>query len=262
MTDLVALAAPYRETFLLVLLRVTGMLLAAPVLGHRSIPVPHRVGLSVLLALVLTPVLGPASRHGFDALALAIAAAGEVLVGVTIGFVASLTVWAVQAAGELVGFQMGLGISTVYDPATGDQVTTFTRFIEVQALLLFLAVNGHHLAIQAVAGSFTRLAPGAVVAPAGIGAGVVVLGGKLFRSGLELAAPLVGVLFVINVVLALLARVAPQMNVFAVGAPLTIAAGLYGLVETFPYLFGVVGRLIGELGADLHTVFGGAARGF
>lgn len=263
MNDLLALASQYRGTFLLVFFRLGGMLAFAPVLGHRSLPMMHRAGLAVLLALVITPVLGPARMTRLDeGLGLALALAGELFVGVAIGFVASLAVAAVQSAAEVVGFQMGLGMGAVFDPAMGQPATSLTRFQEVVALLLFLAVNGHHVLIQTVAASFQGIKPGAVFAYSGVAAGLSTLGGKLFRSSLELAAPLVGILFIVNVVMALLTRVAPQMNVFAIGAPVMVAVGVFGLVETTPYFMDVVGRLFGEIGGDLRTVFVGVSRGF
>lgn len=263
MTELLALATSYRETFLLVFARLGGVLAVAPVLGHRSVPTPHRAALAALLALVLTPLFGTAAGggRGRDGLALILAVAGEVFVGLVIGFVATLVVAAVQMAGEVVGFQMGFSIASVFDPGMGQQVTVLTRMQELLALLLFLSVNAHHALLQTVAASFQRIQPGGFSIQPGVAAGVVALGGKLFRSGLELAAPLVGILFVVNVAMALLARVAPQMNVFALSLPLTIAVGIFGVVETSPYFFGVVARLFRELGGDLSAVLVGAFRG-
>jgi flagellar biosynthetic protein FliR len=262
MSELAALTSRHLETFLLAFFRLSGLLLVAPVLGHRSVPVPHRAGLAALTALLVAPLLAPpAGGRDRDALALALAVGGELLVGAAIGLVAALVVGAVQVAGELVGHQMGLGIAALFDPAAGGQMTVVTRFQDHLALLLILALNGHHLLLQAVAASFQRIPPGGVGLTGALPATVVGLGGKLFRSGLELAAPVVGVLVVVNLVLALLTRVAPHANIFAVGLPVTVAAGLAGLVETFPYFAAVLARLTAGLAADLTLVLQGAARG-
>src|SRR5687767_5973759 len=111
------------------------MLAVAPILGHRSVPVSHRAGLAVLLALIVTPVVKTAAVQDGDGLGLGLAIAGEILIGIAIGAVAMLVVSAVQVGGELVGFQMGLGIGAVYDPALGGQATVFTRFQEMLAFL-------------------------------------------------------------------------------------------------------------------------------
>jgi len=262
MSELTALATQYRETFLFVFFRLSGMLAVAPLLGHRAVPIPHRAGLAALLALLLTPLYGSATgaRDG-DGIALVLAVAGELFIGLVIGFVASLVVAAVQSAGEVIGFQMGLGIAAAYDPAMGHQTNVLTRLHEMLAVLLFLVLNGHHVLLQAVAASFQRIQPGAVLVQPGVAAGVAALGGKVFRSGLELAAPVVGILFAVNVALALLTRVAPAVNVFALSMPLTVAVGIFAFVETSPYVFGVVARLIREIGGELGNVLLGGAHG-
>jgi flagellar biosynthetic protein FliR len=261
MLTLAALAATHAETFVLAFCRLGAMMAWAPVLGHRSIPVAHRAALAALLALVLAPMLGRPPAAARDDLGFVLAMAGEAFVGLAIGFVATLVLTAVHVAGEVVGFQMGFGIAAVYDPALGQQATVVTRFHEFFALLLFLALNGHHLLLQAVVASFHRVGPGGLLVQSTASGGVVALGGKLFRSGLELAAPLIGILFIVNVAFALLARLAPQMNVFFVGVPVTLGLGIYGLAETFPHFTAVFGRLVSELAGDLSALVAGAAHG-
>jgi flagellar biosynthetic protein FliR len=261
--ELTATGVLHLETFLLTLVRFGGMLALAPVLGHRSIPVSDRAALGVLFALLLTPVLGPSREVDLaDAASLALAAAGELLVGLVIGFVATLALAAVESAGELIGTAMGFGFTTLFDPVQAAQKTAIDRLLSLVAVLLFLALNGHHLLIQAVASSFQRIPPGTVtLRPGGLAGGISVLGGKLFRSGLELAAPLLALLLVLNIGLALLNRVAPQTHVFAVGLPLTVGLGLVGLVEMLPYLGASVGRMTAALATDLDRLLGGALHG-
>ena len=261
MDALVALTAAHLETFVLVFCRLGGMMVWAPVLGDRSIPVPHRAGLAALLGLLITPVVGGAPRGSAgDAVALVGAVAGEVIVGLAIGFVASLILAAVHVAGEMAGMQMGLGLASVFDPAAGEQTQVLTRLLEIAALLTFLAVNGHHLLIRAVAASFSRIGLGAALDPAAAG-GLGALGGKVFRSGLEMAAPVVGLLMALNVALALLSRAVPQMNVFFVALPASVAVGLLGLVDSMPVLGHVVTRLVGEMAGDLDLLFRGVSHG-
>lgn len=262
LTGLAALTTRYQATFLLVFFRLGAMVAVAPVLGHRSIPITHRIGLAGLLALLLTPLLPPATldaRGGLPGLVLVIG--GEVFVGLVIGFVATLALAAVTAAGEICGFQMGLGIAAVYDPSFGMQANVLTRFQDTFALLLFLGVNGHHLLLRVVAASFQRIPPGAIRAQAAVAGGVAALGTPLFRSGLELAAPLVGVLLVVNVVLALLTRVSPQTNVFFLGVPITVAVGLLGVAQGFPWLARTVERLTAQVVGDLDVLLLGAVHG-
>jgi flagellar biosynthetic protein FliR len=259
---LAALTMRYQATFLLVLFRLGGMVAFAPVFGHRSLPVTHRVGLAGLLALILTPLLPPATLDGRGGLpGVVLVVAGELFVGLVIGFVAALALAAISAGAEMCGFQMGLGIASQYDPAFGAQMTVFTGFWDTFAILLFLGANGHHLLLQAVAASFQRLPPGTVRVQGAVGGGVAALGTALFRSGLELAAPLVGVLLVVNVVLALLTRVSPQTNVFFLGVPITVAVGLLGAAQGFPWLARTVERVTLQVVGDLDLLLTGAAHG-
>jgi flagellar biosynthetic protein FliR len=196
------------------------------------------------------------------AAALVLAIAGEVFLGLALGFVASLVVVAARSAGELIGFAGGLSLAGAYDPAQGQQSTALGQFMDVTVTLLFMAVNGHHVVLRAIAASFAWVAPGQALAAPVVAGGLAALGGKLLRSGLELAAPVLAILFAVNVLLALLARVAPQMNVFSVGAPLMVAAALLGVAEGLPWMVTTASRLIGEIPGDIRSVLTGAGRGF
>ena len=258
---LVPVMVPHLEAFLLVMVRLGAMLSVAPILGHRSVPLPHRGALAALLALVLTPVVGGGAPSGGDLVRLALQLGCEALLGLTIGFVAHLLLAAVQASGELVGFQMGFGIATLYDPGFGEQVNVLGRMQDTFALLVFLAVDGHHQLIRAGAASFRQIRPGALLAPAALAGGMIPLGGRVLASAIQLAAPLLGILLVLNIGMALLARVAPQTNAFFLAAPVTLGVGLLGLVQTAPYLTRAIGSLVTGMAADLDVVLRGGLVG-
>lgn len=261
MPELLALLSQHLEGFLLAFFRLGAALAWAPVLGHRSVPLPHRAALAAALALIVTPALGaPARPADLDALGWIVAIAGEVLVGLAIGFVARLVVAAAEIAGELIGFEMGLTIGTVYDPATGGNEGMVTRLLNTVALLLFLTVNGHHVLIRAAAVSFDRLRLGGAL-EVSMSAGLVGLGGKLIQSGVALALPVLGVLVIVNLALGLIGRVAPQSNVFLVGLPLSIGLGLFALYESMPGIGDGIVRLIHDIPADLDAIFAGGLRG-
>jgi len=262
MPDLAWLGVRHLETAVLAFVRLGAMLAFAPVFGHRSVPVPHRAGLAALLAVLLAPLLGPGPLGGdADMIRLVLAMAGEAFVGLAIGFVAQLVIATVESAGELIGSQIGLGLTAVFDPSMAQQATAIARFEGFIALLLFLTLNGHHLLIQALAASFQRIPPGGFALEPGVAAGVVLLAGKLFRSSLDLAAPLLGLLVVLNAGMALLARIAPQTNVFLLTLPLSVGLGLIGLVQTFPAFSGAVAGLIDRMAGDLDALLRGATHG-
>jgi flagellar biosynthetic protein FliR len=257
----VARAAEHLETSLLVFARLSAMIAVAPVLGHRTVPITHRAGLALLIAVILAPLLGPGAPRARDLGTLVLAVAGEVVVGLAIGFIALLLLGAIEGAGELVSTQMGLSLATVFDPTSGAQPTVIGQAHRLVATLLVLALNGHHLVIQAVVASFRRVRPGGVALGADLPIGVVGLGAKVLRSGLEIAAPVVGLLLVVNVALAFLARVAPQTNVFLLGVPVTIGLGLLVMAETLtPFARGVA-MLLARTGADLEALLTGALHG-
>jgi flagellar biosynthetic protein FliR len=258
---LIPALVPHLETFLLVMVRLGAMLAAAPVLGHRTIPAMHRGALAALLALVLTPVVGQPAGRVDDVIAFGLQLASEALLGAAIGFVAHLVVAAVQAAGELVGFQMGFGIATLYDPQFGEPVNVIGRLQETMAVLVFLALDGHHMLIRAVAVSFRQIRPGALVAPAVIGAGMAPLGGRVLSAAIQLAAPLLGILLVLNIGMALLARVAPQTNAFFLASPVTVGIGLLGLIQTAPHFARAIGTLVTGVAGDLDVVLRGGLVG-
>jgi flagellar biosynthetic protein FliR len=153
---------------------------------------------------------------------------------------------------------MGLGIAAVYDPALGGQATVFTRFQEMLALLIFLAVDGHHVLLAAIAGSLQRVPPGVAFSAQPVAAGMTTLGSKVVRAGLELSAPLVAVLFVVNAALGLLARVSPQMNVFALVTPVAMGAALVASVAVLPSTLTAIARLYAEVPHDIVVLLGGA----
>lgn len=260
MEELSLLLSRHLGTFLLAFARLGGMLAWSPVFGHRSVPVPYRAGLTLLLALVLTPLLPDRTLVSNEALGWAVALAGEAFVGLAIATVAQVIMAAADVAGELIGFQMGLTAASVFDPSTGQHPGVVTRFEQILALLLFLAVNGHHLLLRAVASSFQRVSPGAVLEPAVTG-GIVGLGSTVLQSGVALAAPLIGMLLVLNVALALVSRATPQAHVFIVGLPVSVGLGLLGLLDTVPHMGEVMTDLFGRMPSILDTLLGGGFHG-
>jgi flagellar biosynthesis protein FliR len=217
-------------------LRTLALLSALPVLGQRSVPTRVRIALAAGVALVAAPS-GPAmpvvALDSPEALMLVIQ---QVLVGFTMGFAVRMVFAAVEMAGELIGLQMGLNFAGFFDPISASQGTATARFLGTMTALLFVVIQGHLLLIAAVAQSFERwpassqpLAFLAELRPQQWGA-------DIFPLALMVALPVVGLLLFVNVVLGVIARVAPQINVFAVGFPITLSVGLLGLTFSMPLM--------------------------
>jgi flagellar biosynthetic protein FliR len=221
----------------LVFIRIIAWVIAMPMIGAQSIPVQVKVGLSLGLAWALLPLLPlSATRPTLDLTYWAIAAVREALIGLSMGWLVHLCLAAVPLAGQLVGYQMGFGIANVVDPANQQQLSVIAQFLNVMALMLFFALNGHHLVIMALCKSFQLLPPATTAFQGGWLETGVAAGSNLFRSALLLAAPVMLILLFVKVGLAIVARAVPQMNVFIVALPMQIGVGLMALGATLSLL--------------------------
>ncbi|MBI3768944.1 MAG: flagellar biosynthetic protein FliR [Deltaproteobacteria bacterium] len=257
---LLALSLPRMVVFVLALARVGGLFMVGPILGSRMAPMRVRAALVFFLALAMLPAIPAeaATALAGDAgpIRLFAALALEVAIGFTIGLVAEFVFGGVQMAGQLAGIQMGIGISNLIDPQTQEHITSLAEWQNLMALLVFLAVDGHHLLIRAVAESFTLLPIGGGF-PATDGLGrVLVLAGGIFVIALRVAAPILVMLLLVNGAMAVLAKLIPQLNVFIVGFPLHVAVGLFMLAASQPFTI----RLLETSFAEVTTSLAGIMR--
>ena len=226
-------------------LRVLAVFSSAPIFSARSVPIRTRVALAFLIAVCAQAGLPPQDVIALtDSRAFGVAAQ-QVVVGVAIGLAVRIVFAAVELAGELIGLQMGLNFAGFFDPTTNQQTSAVGRFFGNTTMLLFVVINGHLMVLQAVIASFNTFPVGpepfAAIAPMRLHE----LGAVVFRYGLWIALPMIGMLMFINIVLGFVSRIAPQMNAFAIGFPLTLTAGLVGIAATLPMLEGPVVALLG-----------------
>jgi flagellar biosynthetic protein FliR len=218
------------------LVRVLALISVAPVLSHRAVPLRIKLALGVGITAVLVPGLQtPPITDALSGAGLALLVQ-NILIGVMLGFAVRLIFAALELTGELIGLQMGLSFAGFFNPATGMAQNAVGSFMSLLALLMFIAIDGHLMLLHALAESF-RLFP--LTAGAGMPMSfeeIVRAGGHMFAIALTLALPFLAVMLLTNVVLGVLARVAPQLNVFAVGFPLTILVGLSTLMLLLPYI--------------------------
>jgi flagellar biosynthetic protein FliR len=223
------------QIFLMLLIRATGLFLAAPIFGHTSLPSQVKVGLIILLSVVTLPTLPaihmtPITSH-WELAALALR---ELLVGVLIGFVYRLLFHAAEFAGMLAGYQVGLAVSQAFDPTSGEQVSVIGRFWLMMATLIFLALNGHHMIIQAFHQSYQLVGPGEMVATGASGEYVIKLSAYVFVLAIKIVAPVLVTLVLMDVALGTVAKMMPSMNIFIVGFPLKIGMGLLVVALSLP----------------------------
>jgi len=241
------------QMFFLVFLRTGAFLMALPLVNAPSVPVFFRIGLTFVVSLLLFPVLnlGPLPFLA-DAFSLAVAAAGEILLGVLAGMSIRLIYEGVQLAGQLMGYQMGMAIAEVIDPATEDQVALLSQFISLMASLIFLNINGHHGFIRTLVQSYDLVPPLGFHVNGPVLDGMVRLSAEMFIIGLKAGAPVVVALMLGTVAFGLVARAVPQMNIFVVSMPLNIAVGLIFLGLSLPHMGAYIGDLLG--GVPRHAV--------
>jgi flagellar biosynthetic protein FliR len=246
------LSAAQFETLLLVLVRVSAMLWLVPIFSQGQIPRLLRIGIALLLSFVIVRTVTPAAPLGLGELAVAIAA--QLFVGIVFGFVTYLLFTGIQFAGEIIDTQIGFAVVNVINPQTSQSVTVIGEFQVALASLLYLTSDAHHALLAGIASSF-RLVPLPFATVPDVLAGDLV---RFFTEALfivfQIGAPVAIVLFVVNVMLGLMARVAPQMNVFIVGFPLQIAAGLVMLIVTIPLLGAVFPSLVDHSMRESETI--------
>lgn len=247
------------NAFLFPLARILGLIASAPLFSNRAAPQRVRLAAALVVTFALVPVLPPMPATPAGSwLGLAILVE-QSLIGLLMGFTLRLAFAAIDIAGELVGFQMSLSFATFYDPQAGGQTPVLAEFLGLLALLLFLALDGHLLTLQALAESF-RLLPvrPTPFALAGIGE-LLAWSSVLFSAGLLLALPMITALLIANLAMGVLARVAPQLNIFAVGFPVTLFAGFGVLLFAIPYLGAAFERLFDQAFRALEAVLRAAA---
>lgn len=217
-------------------LRVLGVFTTAPIFSSRAFPIRARIGLAFLVSLCAQATLTnqpPVSLDGVAALGTLIQQVG---IGMAIGFTVRLVFTAVELAGEMVGLQMGLNFASFFDPMANAQVSAVSRFFGNIAVLLFIAINGHLTVLMAIIKSFDTFPIGGSLLQAFARVRVYELGADLFASGLWIALPMIGLLLFVNLTLGVISRVAPQMNIYAIGFPVTLTAGLAGIALVLPMM--------------------------
>ena len=217
-------------------LRVVALFASLPVLGQRTVPMRIRVALAFLIAFCAQATLPAMPLIPLDSPAAVLAVVQQMLIGVSLGFAVRIVFSAVEFAGELIGLQMGLNFAGFFNPMTGGEATATSRFFGISVSWLFIVTGGHLLLIAAVVQSFQAFPVGPepfaflrTVQPQ-------TWGSEIFRLGLWIALPLIGMLLFVNLVLGVISRVAQQMNIFAIGFPITVSVGLIGVLLTLPMM--------------------------
>jgi flagellar biosynthetic protein FliR len=217
-------------------LRTLALFTTIPVLSQRAVPRRVRIALAFLIALCSQASLPEMPVIALDSGLAFLVVLQQVLVGLSLGFAARIVFAAIEFAGELVGLQMGLNFAGFFDPATGGQTTAVSRFFGIIVSLLFVIINGHLLMIAALTESYHVFPVSAEPFAFLRALQPHTWGAEIFKLGLWIAMPMVAMLLFVNLVLGVISRVSQQMNIFAIGFPITLSVGLVGVMLTLPMM--------------------------
>ncbi|MBF0526073.1 MAG: flagellar biosynthetic protein FliR [Deltaproteobacteria bacterium] len=241
------------ETFLLIFFRIAAVLFVSPITGAKSVPTRTKIGLAMVITFVLMPVveIPPLKTNLF---ALVVGMIGEVMIGALIGLTVQFVLGAVELAGQIMGFQMGLSIVSAFDPMTNAQASVIGNFQNMVATLFFLCFNAHHVFLTGFAESFIMIPPLTVSLSGATSSVLMDLFSKMFILSLKFSAPVMAMNLFINLTLGVLGRTAPQMNIFMLGLPIQIAGGMVAIALATPVFNYVLNNSMSELTGQIQTM--------
>jgi flagellar biosynthetic protein FliR len=239
-------------------LRLSALLMAAPILGNQQIPVRVRILLGAALAVALIPVVGPVPAVDFLSLQALLIAVQEVLIGVFIGLLLAMAFQVAAMAAEQIALTMGLGFATMVDPQSGMTLPVLSQFFLILVTLLFLSVGGHLMLIELLAESYRSMPVGGGGFARADFMGFVSFGSYMFAGAVLLALPAVVVLLVVQLAMGVMTRAAPQLNIFSVGFPLTMMIGFLAVLGlVIPVIGPRMAQMWGDAFAAARSLLGG-----
>ncbi|PKP93299.1 MAG: flagellar biosynthetic protein FliR [Alphaproteobacteria bacterium HGW-Alphaproteobacteria-16] len=225
---------PQLWALLFTMVRVGAAFVAAPVFGAVSVPLNVRILLTAaigVLSMNAVPITAPAEIFAFSTF---VSIAAEILVGLALGFILQIAFAAPLVASEVIGVSMGLSFATAVNPQTGQATPALGQFLTILLTLLFLAVDGHLVLVELVVRSYELLPPGQAWLVPDKMLNIALFGGYAFLAGLLLALPVGFLLLCLNIVVGMLSRSAPALNLFAIGIPASLAMGVIALLIGMP----------------------------
>ena len=242
-TDAIKLNSGLIISFLLVFFRIGAIMFSAPFFGAKNIPMQVRILLSFAIAVVITSATVPyknvqiqSLNNMQDILWLFMAIIKEIILGVAIGFIAQLTFVGIQIAGQIIGNDIGFGMMNILDPATHDVITVTAELNTIIATLIFIVTYSHHFILMAIAKSFETIPLTGWTQSGAFVDHLNIVFSNVFTTGLKLAIPVIGALFLAKIAMAIVARTMPQMNFFVIGFPIQITVGLLAIAVSLPFM--------------------------
>ena len=235
------------QLWMLAMIRPGAAFLAAPVFGAASVPVQLRLVIALAVGVPAVAASGMTlPPDGIVSVAGILMIIGEVVIGLAIGFVLQMGMAAALLGGEAISNAMGLGFASMVDPLSGASSTVVGQFLSMLATALFLAANGHLLLIEIIVDSYQALPPGNAYPSFNAIGGIIRFGSLMFAAGLTIALPVGFVLILVQMIMGVIGRSAPAMNLFAVGLPATLLAGVVLLGMATPAMAEAIARFLSD----------------
>jgi flagellar biosynthetic protein FliR len=224
------------QTFLLIFSRVVSVLWLLPIFSSKAVSVPFKAGVSLLIAYLLFDSIGVDRSFSSDPYFLFLFVIKEVFIGLSIGFYVRVLFTAVNVAGEIISIQSGFSFARFMDPLSMTQVTVIEQLKNLLAMMLFLAMDAHHILVGAIVASFRDVPIGSVTIQQSFFQYLITVSGRIFVTGFKIGAPIIVTLMFVEIALGILSRMIPQINIFIEGVPLKILV----TVIMFSFSLGVI----------------------
>lgn len=240
----------------LLMLRPGMLIVAAPPFGGQFTPAPVKIGLTLVLGIVLAP--GVVMPSTMTLASLAVVAVREVMIGIALALSVRVLLSGAELAGQLAGFQLGFAYAAAVDPNTGARNNLLATLYSSVTLFTFLAINGHHVLLQALGVSYQVMPIGLGHVGSNISQTVAAMFGLLFVFGVQVVSPVLMVMLIAETALGLISRAAPSLNLMAIGFPIRLLAGLAALSAAIGVLPSAASRLVTpamELASRLALAF-------
>ncbi|KRQ87044.1 Flagellar biosynthetic protein FlhB [Caloramator mitchellensis] len=242
--------------FFLASVRIVAMIMTSPVFSVRQIPAMIKIGLSLILAILASAIINTSMagviNNNFD---LLFHIARELIIGISLGYVATLIFNAIRVSAQLMDFNIGFSMSQYFDPSTSSASTPLERFFNWFALIVFLSLNFHHIILSAILKSFEVVPLNNLAINSNLFLVIIDTFAKGFYIAMQLAAPVVIVVFITDFTLGLVNRAVPQINIFILGLPIKTLVGLFAVSTILPGLTHIYVKIFEGLSGDLIKIF-------
>jgi flagellar biosynthetic protein FliR len=245
-------------TLVIILIRVVPLVFFMPIIGTSAVPTQVKILFSLMIALVLVPVV-PVSAADLPTtgVGMLIFILTEVCCGAFLAVFARLLFAAVQVAGQMVGIQMGMGMAGVMDPQFGAQVSLIGQLWNIIAILIFLAIDGHHIFFRTLIESFIWIRPGTMHITQATYNGMMQGTAQMFIMSVKIMAPASAAVFFTHVAMGIIAKTVPQIPILIVGMPLNIGVGFIFVGLSLGYFMPLMINYFDQLGRDLPRLAAG-----